>query len=141
MGEWPERLRSAVAASVGVEAVLTTAGAVYLTVGLFTDEATEFTAAVFQVVLAWSLAVALGLLVVGVVRRRGWARGPVITVQLLAVPVAMSMLASEKWYLGVLLITAAVVGLTGAHPAVLGSARGEDQDAGQPAQGRVTRSR
>lgn len=141
MGEWSGRLRSAVAVSVGVEAVLAAAGAVYLTAGLFTDEATEFTAAVFQAVLAWLLAVGLAWVSVGVRRRRGWARGPVITVQLLAVPVAWSMLTSQKWYLGVVLMAAAVVGLTGLHPAVLGRAGDPDRAVPEGDRAAATRPR
>jgi hypothetical protein len=103
------------------------AGAIYLTVGLFTDEATEFGAAVLLAVCAWALTAALVALAVGVSRRRAWARGPVVTVQILALPVAWSALTSEKWYLGGLLLGAALVGLTGVHPDVLGRAGGERQ--------------
>jgi hypothetical protein len=129
MGEWYQRLRSAVAVAVGLEALLVAAGAVYLTAGLFTDNATEFAAAVFQAVIAWMLAAALGWLAVGVLQRKAWARGPVITAQLLALPVAWSMIGSEKWYLGAVLMVAGVIGLTGVHPAVLGRAGGEDRTA------------
>lgn len=123
MGEWPKRLRFAVAGAVAVESLLTAAGAVYLSVGLATEEATERDAASWETAIAWVAALGLGALVVGVLRRRGWARGPVITVQLLALPVSWSMLGSEKWYLGAVLGAAALVGLTGVHPEVLGTAR------------------
>jgi hypothetical protein len=131
MHEWPRRLRSAVVAALGVEAALVVAAAVYLTQGLVTEEATEFAAAVLETVLAWLLAVGLAVLMVGVRRRRAWARGPVITIQLFALAVAWSMTTSEKWYLGVLLLAAALVGLTGIHPEVLGRAgrRGAEDDA------------
>lgn len=126
MREWPGRLRFAVAAALGVETLLTLAAAIYLTRGLRTDDATEFDAAVWMTVLAWALAVSLAVLAWGVIGRRAWARGPVITLQLIALPVAWTMLTSEKWYLGTLLLVAALAGLTGLHPSVLGRAGGEE---------------
>jgi hypothetical protein len=53
----------------------------------------------------------------------------VITVQIIALPLAWSMTTSEKWYLGVLLFAAALVGLTGIHPEVLGRAGGQRPEA------------
>jgi hypothetical protein len=126
MSEWPGRLRFAVAAALGVETLLTLAAGIYLTHGLLTDDATEFDAAVWMTVLVWALALSLAVLARGVLGRRAWARGPVITLQLIALPVAWTMLTSEKWYLGALLLVAAVVGLTGLHPSVLGRAGGEE---------------
>lgn len=125
MGEWPGRLRFAVAIALGVETLLTLVAAAYLTRGLFTDDATEFDAAVWMTVLAWLLAISLAILAWGVLGRHAWARGPVITVQLIALPVAWTMLNSQKWYLGIVLLVAAIVGLTGIHPSVLGRAGGQ----------------
>jgi hypothetical protein len=129
MSEWPRRLRFAVVAALGVETLLTLAAAIYLTDGLLTDDATEFDAAVWMTILVWALAVSLAILARGVLGRRAWARGPVITLQLLALPVAWTMLTSEKWYLGALLLVAALAGLTGLHPSVLGRAGGEESGA------------
>ena len=132
MHEWPRRLRSAVVASLGVESALVLAGALYLTRGLFTEEATEFGAAVLEAVLAWLLAAGIALLMVGVARRKAWARGPVITIQFFVLAVAWSMATSQKWYLGVLLLGAALVGLTGLHPDVLGRARDDGPETDAP---------
>jgi hypothetical protein len=129
--EWAKRLRFAITVALGVESLLTLWGALYLTTGLLSgDQATERNAAIWEAGIAWSLGLTLAILAWGVVDHRRWARGPVITVQLLALPVGWSALSSEKWYIGVVLLSGALLGLSGVHPAVLGRAGGGVDDPG-----------
>lgn len=84
-------------------------------------------AAVFFIAYAALLLVSARALV----RREGWARGPVLITQLLLVGIAWN--ARENWSVALLLVVLAVAGLVGlVHPSsisVLEVARGRDDDA------------
>jgi hypothetical protein len=85
--EAPRALRWA-AIVVGVEAGATALGAVVLLYLTFTSDAASLSRAVAEVVIVAAGAAVLGAAAVGLWRVAGWARGPVIALQLLLAAVA-----------------------------------------------------
>lgn len=113
-----DRWRLALATVVGVEAAAATAATVYLVVGLLTEDAVERDAAVWELVAAGAVAAALWAFLPAALRGRRWARGPLLTWQLIGFPVSTSMVNSPMWALGSLLLVCSVVGLiSAARPA------------------------
>ena len=83
----------AAAALVGVEGAVSVAYAVYLAVRAVGDAPAESVAGVeIGALLVLLLGVALLAAARGLARLRGWARGPVVTVQLLTLLTAVSFL-------------------------------------------------
>jgi hypothetical protein len=86
-GTAPRTLRWA-AAAVGVEAAALAAGAVLLLYLVLTSTADSVAAAIGEVVFVGGGAAVLATAAVGVWRVAGWARGPVIVLQLLLAALA-----------------------------------------------------
>ncbi|MEU2153985.1 hypothetical protein ABZ532_02980 [Streptomyces sp. NPDC019396] len=111
-GPRPPRLTAA-AAVCGLEALALVAGGVYLLVtGLVgTPESTT------QAESGGATLIALGLIPLlaarGLLLRRGWSRGPAIITQLMALPVAWTLLRSSGALIpaGIALALVAVIGL------------------------------
>jgi hypothetical protein len=106
----PSTLRWAVVL-VGAEAVGLGALLIFLLYEDATAKASSVSGAVVVTVYTALMAALLGLLAWGLSRRRAWARGPAVVLQILALPIGYSMATSGLGWLGVLLI---VVGLSGA---------------------------
>jgi hypothetical protein len=106
----PGTLRWAVVI-VGAEAVGLGALLIFLLYEDATAKASSVSGAVVVTVYTALMAALLGLLAWGLSRRRAWARGPAIVLQILALPIGYSMATSGLGWLGVLLI---VLGLSGA---------------------------
>ena len=85
--EAPRALRWA-AVVVGIEAAAVAVGAVVLLYLTFTSTAASLSRALAEVVLVVAGAVVLGAAAVGLWRAAGWARGPVIALQLLLAALA-----------------------------------------------------
>jgi hypothetical protein len=88
--------------------------AVFYAVELVVATATDVTRALVSAGL--TLLAGVGLLLVGrgLLRARRWARSPALVTNLILVPVAIGLLQSGRWYLGIPLVAAAatvVVGL------------------------------
>lgn len=98
---WAVRLLSAEAVAVG-------AVAAYLAYEDVTGTATDVRAAVFLTLYAVGMAAALGGLAYALSRRRPWARGPVVALQLILLPIAYYLATGGLPWLG---IPVAVVGL------------------------------
>lgn len=109
-----DRWRLALTIAVLVQAAAATAGAVYLVVGLATQEAVDAAGAAWEAVAAGVLALALWLLAGAAARGRRWARGPLLTWQLIGVPVSLSMANSRLWPLGIALLLCCLGGLAAA---------------------------
>lgn len=105
------RIRTALAVIVALEAAVALTGAGYLLLGLITEEATERAGAVWETVLAALLGAGLGLLCRPARQGRSWARGPVLTWQLVQFPVAWYMAGSELWFVGLALLAASLLGV------------------------------
>ena len=96
-------------ALVVLEAVALIGLALFLVVELFVADAAEPGGAVGLAAL--TLVGALGLLLCarGVVAGRRWARAPTLTWQLLQLSIAVPAATSDRWYLGVPAVLAALV--------------------------------
>jgi hypothetical protein len=111
--ETPERsdnpLRTLVAALVLIEAALPIGGAVVALVNTLTS--TPDNAAFLLSLAAIGLVLGAGLAVCarGVLRGLRWARGPVLTWQLLQAGVAMPLSTSSSWWAGVPLLAVSIV--------------------------------
>ncbi len=98
---WAVRLLYAEAAAAGV-------GTGYLLYEDITSTATDVRAAILVTLYALALAGALGGLAYALSRRRPWARGPVVAIQLLFLPVGYYLATGGQPWLG---IPIALVGL------------------------------
>jgi hypothetical protein len=99
---WAVRLLSA-------EAVVVAGVAAYLAYEDITGTVTDMVAAVVVTLCALALAVVLGGLAYALSRRRPWARGPVVTLQLFLVPIGY-YLATGGWaWIGILVGLAGLV--------------------------------
>ncbi|WP_336318854.1 hypothetical protein [Streptomyces lavendofoliae] len=108
----PARLTAA-AAVAGLEALALIAGGLYLLVTSLTGRPDDLT----QAMTGGATLVALGLIPLlaarGLLRRRSWSRGPAIITQLMALPVAWTLLRASGAAVpaGIALAAAAVTGL------------------------------
>ncbi len=104
----PRRLLAAI---VALEAAAAAAATAYLVTGLVTQRASQTAAAVWLVVIAVGLVLALGAMSRLVWKGRPGARGPVLTWQLVQVPVAWYMIRSPLWSVGSGLLVAALAAI------------------------------
>ncbi|GGT81551.1 MULTISPECIES: hypothetical protein [Streptomyces] len=108
----PARLTAA-AAVAGIEALALLVGGLYVLVTGITGKPDDLT----QAVTAGATLVALGLIpgaaARGLLRRKGWSRGPAIITQILALPVAWQLLQANSGLIpaGIALAALAVTGL------------------------------
>ncbi|HEY9374749.1 hypothetical protein [Streptomyces sp.] len=108
----PARLTAA-AAVVGLEALALFAGGVYMVVTALTGDPDGLT----QAVTGGATLIALGLIPLaaarGLLLRRSWSRGPAIITQIMALPVAWTLLQATSAMIpaGIALAAAAVTGL------------------------------
>jgi hypothetical protein len=98
---WAVRLLYAEAGAAGLVAA-------YLVYEDITGEATDLRAAIFVTLYAVAMAAALGGLAYALSRCRPWARGPVVALQLIMVPIGYSLATGGRPWLGV---PVALVGL------------------------------
>jgi hypothetical protein len=103
------RLRTLVAALVSVEALLLVGGAVFLLVESVASARGNRAAELALAAIAIVVGAALAGCVRGVLRGLRWARGPVLTWQLLQAFIGMQLSRSSDWWAGVLLLVAALV--------------------------------
>ena len=104
------RLRALTGALVAVEALVLVGLAVFLVVETFVATAAEPGGAVALAALALVAGAGLGACAYGLVRGQGWTRAPVVTWQVLQAGVALPLLRTDAWPLGIpLLATAATV--------------------------------
>ncbi|MFI7586687.1 hypothetical protein ACIB24_06380 [Spongisporangium articulatum] len=96
-------LRRVVAALVVLEALLLLAGVVAL--ALSADSANV----VVMIVVGLALAGGLAAAAVGALQGRRWARGPILTWQLVQGGIALSVVFSPTWWVGVPLLAISVV--------------------------------
>lgn len=104
------RALTALVVLVAAEGALLVGFAVFYLVELVVSRPDNVTTALVSAGLA--LLAGVGLLFVsrGLGRRRRWSRAPALVTQLLLLPVAWDLAHSERWYLGVLLLVAALAG-------------------------------
>jgi hypothetical protein len=109
-GEGPDpRLRLLVATLVAAEAVAIAVAAIVLVVNsLIADDGKPVEAACLAAV-ALVIGAGLALCVRAVLGGLGWARGPVLTWQLLQAGVGMPLSTTRLWWAGVILLAAAIV--------------------------------
>ena len=94
-------LQQLVAALVLAEALLLTGAAVTLAVATARDPDEHVLASVAVVVVALLIGGALAWCARGVLAGARWSRGPIVTWQLVQAGVAMPLLLSNAWWLGV----------------------------------------
>ena len=102
------RLRLVAGALVAAEALVLVGLAVYLVVETFVATAAEPGGALALAGLALVTGAGLGGCAYGLVRGLGWTRAPVVTWQLLQAGVAMPLLRTDAWPVGIPLVAAAV---------------------------------
>jgi hypothetical protein len=102
------RLPLLVAALVALEAVMLFAAAIFLLVEALAAE-DQRAAGLSLAAVAIVVGAGLALCARGVARRLRWARGPVLTWQLLQAGVAMPLSTSRAWWAGVPLLAVSIV--------------------------------
>ena len=103
------RLRMVAGALVAVEALVLAGLAVFLVVETFVATAAEPGGAIALAGLSLLVGVGLGACAYGLVRGRGWTRAPVVTWQVLQAGVALPLLRTDAWAVGIPLLVAALV--------------------------------
>ena len=103
------RLRVLAGALVAVEALVLVGLAVFLVVETFVATAAEPGGAVALAALTLVAGAGLGACAYGLVRGQGWTRAPVVTWQVLQAGVALPLLRTDAWPVGIPLLAAAVV--------------------------------
>jgi hypothetical protein len=106
-GSSPGTLRAA-AALVGLETLGLVVAVVFFAVETVVAEPDDRTRAATAAVLTLVGAAGLGLVTLGLVRRRRWARAPGLVTNLLVLPVAYDLARAGRWYVGVPLIVLAL---------------------------------
>jgi hypothetical protein len=102
------RLRWLVAAVVALESVVLVGLAVAFVVESITGEASQLGAVLALAGVFLVVGAGLGACGYGVGKGLHWSRGPTLTWQLLQAGVAMPISASDRWYIGIPLLAAAV---------------------------------
>ena len=102
------RLRVLTGALVAAEALVLVGLAVFLVVETFVATAEEPGGAAALAGLALVAGAGLGACAYGLVRGQGWTRAPVVTWQVLQAGVAMPLLRTAAWPVGIPLLAAAI---------------------------------
>ena len=115
---------------VGLQALALLAVTVFYVVELLVATSTSKGAAITSTVLVLLSALGLGWCAKGLYERRRWARSPVLVLQVIAIPVAVGLVQSGRWYVGgpLLVWVVAVIVLEFA-PGSTAAFAGEDTDA------------
>ena len=103
------RLRQVVQVLVTLEAVALVVGAVAGVIAVAAGDPSNPGAVLSLAAIALVLGIGLGFCARGIASGARWARGPVLTWQLLQAGVAMPLSASGAWWVGVPLLAVAVV--------------------------------
>jgi hypothetical protein len=74
----------------------------------FQPDAVDRLGAEILALIGVASAVVLGLLARGIAAGRRWARGPVVVVELICLPIAWNIIQNDKWYAGVPLGVSAI---------------------------------
>jgi hypothetical protein len=107
-GRASPRLLSLTAALVGLQGLGLVAVTVFLVVEIVVATTTSYATAIAITVCAALAAAALLAVARALLAGRRWGRAPAVITQLFLVPVAISMLQGERWYVGAPLIAWAV---------------------------------
>jgi hypothetical protein len=84
-----------------LQAVLLAVASVVLAVEGFDPETVDRLGAEILALIGLASAVGLALLGGGVARSRRWARTPVVVLELIALPIAGTIVQNDKWFAGV----------------------------------------
>lgn len=100
-----------VAALVGLQGIVLLGFAAFDALQLARSQASEPRGAVSVLSLSVLAGGALLLVARGLRRRRRWSRSPALLTQLILIPVALSLVRSDRWYVGALLLVWAAITL------------------------------
>src|SRR4051812_43687418 len=98
----------AAAAVLLLQAVLLVVASGVLAVEGFRPETVDRLGAEILAAIGVASAVVLGLLARGVAGARRWARSPVLVLELIALPIAWTVVQNDKWYAGIPLAVSAI---------------------------------
>src|SRR3954454_13293557 len=86
---------------LGVQAVLLAVASILLAVAGLGPRTNDRLGAEILALIGLGSAVAVGYLARGVAARRRWARSPTLVLELICLPIAVSVVQSGRWYAGV----------------------------------------
>src|SRR3954451_8688718 len=95
------QMARAAAAIILLQALLLVGAGLVLAVEGFRPETVDRLGAEILAAIGIASAVVLALLARGVAGMRRWARSPVVVLELIALPIAWSVVQNDKWYAGV----------------------------------------
>ena len=111
MDEGSARLRTGVAALVGLEALGLLGLAVYMVVQTAVATASDTAGALALAGVLVLIGTGVGVCAWGVLGGRRWSRSPAVTWQIVQAGIGMPLSASARWYVGIPVLAVAVVAL------------------------------
>jgi hypothetical protein len=94
---------------VGLQAVLLAMASVLLAVAGLRSETSDLADAEVLAAIGLASAATVGFLARGVALRRRWARSPVLVLELICLPIAVTVVQKGHWYAGFPLAASAIV--------------------------------
>jgi drug/metabolite transporter superfamily protein YnfA len=107
-GRGDNPMARAAAAVVLLQAVFVVVLSLVLAVEGFQPDTVDPLGAEILALIGVASGVVLGLLARGIAAGRRWARGPVVVIELICVPIAWNLVQNDRWYAGVPLGVAAL---------------------------------